>query len=49
MTGLVAGSKDKTKNSALFDNLILKSLKGDNPRPADFSEKIVPLYKQNAK
>jgi galactosylceramidase len=49
MTGLVAGSKDKTKNSALFDNLIIKSLKGDNPRPADFSEKIVPLYKQNAK
>ena len=49
MAGLMTGSIDKTKNIAWFDNLMIKSPKGDNPRPADFSEKIVPMYKSNVK
>jgi hypothetical protein len=49
MAGLMTGSIDKTKNIAWFDNLMIKSPKGDNTRPADFSEKIVPMYKSNVK
>ncbi len=49
MAGLVTGSKDKTKNIAWFDNLVIKSPKGEIPSPADFSEKVVPMYKSNAK
>jgi galactosylceramidase len=49
MAGLVTGSKDKTKNTAWFDNLVIKSPKGEIPSPAAFSEKVVPMYKSNAK
>ena len=49
MAGLVTGSKDKTKNIAWFDNLLIKSPKGEIPSPADFSEKVIPMYKLNVK
>jgi galactosylceramidase len=49
MVGLVSGSKNKTSNSALFDNLMIKSLKGTSPSPNVFSEKVYPLYKQDVK
>jgi galactosylceramidase len=44
MAGLVSGSKDKTSNIALFDNLMIKPVKGIKPTPAVFSEEIKPVY-----
>jgi galactosylceramidase len=47
MIGLVAGSKDKTSNAALFDNLIIKSPNAAIPDPVVFSQKVIPIYKQD--
>lgn len=44
MTGLVAGSKNKTNNTAMFDNLLIKPLQGIPPGPTVFSEKVYPMY-----
>ena len=44
MVGLVAGSKNKKRNIALFDNLHIQSHNGAPPRPNVFSEKVHPLY-----
>jgi galactosylceramidase len=44
MVGLVAGSKNKKRNIALFDNLHMQSHNGAPPRPNVFSEKVHPLY-----
>ena len=49
MVGLVAGSKNKTNNIALFDNLIIKSPGAATPVPNVFSQKIFPIYKQEGK
>jgi len=43
MTGLVAGSKNKTNNTAMFDNLLIKPLQGIPPGPTVFSEKFILL------
>lgn len=44
MVGLVSGSKNKSSNNALFDNLIIKSLKSKLPTPSVFPEKVYPMY-----
>jgi hypothetical protein len=44
MAGLVSGSKDKTSNIALFDNLVIKPVNGSQPGPAVFSKKVKPIY-----
>ena len=49
MAGLVAGSKDKTKNVAYFDNLIIKPVRSNTPVPTVFSEKVFPMYNMNIK
>jgi hypothetical protein len=49
MAGLVSGSQDKTNNSALFDNLLIKEAKGVLPSPTVFSEKVKPMYKKDMK
>jgi hypothetical protein len=49
MAGLVTGSKNKTKNIALFDNLMIKPLQGTPPEPTVFSEKVYPIYKMVVK
>ena len=46
MVGLVSGSKNKTNNIALFDNLIINSINGNPPSPTVCSEKVFPMYKQ---
>jgi galactosylceramidase len=45
MAGLVTGSKSRTKNTALFDNLMITSPGGTPPPPHVFSETLRPLYK----
>ena len=45
MVGLVSGSKDKTRNISMFDNLIIKSVNGPSPDPVVFSKKVYPMYK----
>jgi galactosylceramidase len=45
MVGLVSGSKNKTSNIALFDNLMIKPIKGANPLPSVVSRKVYPMYK----
>ncbi len=49
MAGLVAGSKDKTSNIAMFDNLMIKPAKGTTPNPAVFSKEIKPIYEPDVK
>lgn len=49
MAGLVSGSEDKTNNSALFDNFLIKEAKGVPPIPTVFSEKVKPMYKKDMK
>ena len=49
MAGLVSGSKDKTSNIALFDNLIIKQVKGIPPDPDAFSNKVKPMYNPDVK
>jgi len=41
MTGLVAGSKNKTNNTAMFDNLLIKPLQGIPPGPTVFQKKFI--------
>jgi len=44
MAGLVAGSANKAKNIALFDNLVVQSPGQTLPIPSVFSEKVHPMY-----
>ncbi len=45
MVGLVTGSKDRTSNVALFDNLMINLIKENHPSPTTYSEKVFPIYK----
>ena len=49
MVGLVSGSNEKTNNIAMFDNLLINTLKGTLPSPIVFSEKVYPMYKPDKK
>lgn len=49
MVGLVSGSKNKTSNIALFDNLIIKPVNGTIPGPSVISKKVSPMYKSTSK
>jgi hypothetical protein len=49
MAGLVSGSKDKTSNIAMFDNLMIKPAKGTKRNPAVFSKEIKPIYEPTVK
>lgn len=44
MTGLVAGSNNKTKNIALFDNLMIKPINAAAPNSSIISNKVHPMY-----
>ena len=44
MVGLVTGSTHKTKNIALFDNLVVKSLGRIFPSPSTIPEKVHAMY-----
>ena len=44
MVGLVTGSTNKTKNIALFDNLVVKSLGRIFPSPSTIPEKVHAMY-----
>jgi galactosylceramidase len=44
MAGLITGSKNKTRNAALFDNLMIQSLKDPPPGRTLFSRNVHPLY-----
>jgi galactosylceramidase len=44
MVGLVSGSENKTKNIALFDNLMINSINGTPPSPSIISKKVNPMY-----
>jgi hypothetical protein len=45
MVGLVTGSKNKSSNIALFDNLLINSIGSNIPSPSLVSEKVYPMYK----
>jgi len=45
MVGLVTGSKNKSSNIALFDNLLINSIGSNIPSPSLVSEKVYPIYK----
>jgi hypothetical protein len=49
MAGLVSGSKDKTSNIALFDNLIIKQVKSIPPDSDAYSNKVKPMYNPDVK
>jgi galactosylceramidase len=49
MIGLIAGSKNKTTNAALFDNLMIKSPNAAIPDPTIFSPAVIPIYKPGEK
>ena len=49
MAGLVTGSRNKTKNTALFDNLVIKSLGRTFPSPSVFPKKAYPMYEPAVK
>lgn len=45
MAGLVTGGENNARNTAFFDNLIIKSSESVHPEPTAFSKSIKPMYK----
>jgi len=44
MAGLVTGGEKDARNTAFFDNLIIKSSESKTPEPTVFSENVNPMY-----
>jgi galactosylceramidase len=44
MAGLVTGDTGNTRNSALFDNVVINSPNGKAPTPAEFPAQVKPIY-----
>jgi galactosylceramidase len=44
MAGLVTGGEGKSRNSALFANLIINSVNGPKPAPTVFTQDAYPMY-----
>jgi len=45
LAGLVTGSDDNQRNTALFDNLVIKAVNGGNPQPTVFVQDAYPMYR----
>jgi galactosylceramidase len=45
MAGLCAGSDPNTRNTALFDNLLINAVGAPAPKPTVFAESQTPIYK----
>jgi len=45
MAGLIAGSNPNTRNTALFDNLLINAVGSPTPKPTVFSTSQTPIYK----
>ncbi len=46
MAGLVTGDMGNTRNSALFDNLLINTVGGPRPVPTVFPASMLPMYKK---
>ncbi len=44
MAGLVTGGENNVRNTAFFDNLIVNTVDGPQPKPAEFKQDDRPLY-----
>jgi galactosylceramidase len=44
MAGLVTGGEGNARNTALFDNLIVNTVDGPQPKPTEFKQDASPLY-----
>ena len=45
MAGLIAGGDNRTRNTAMFDNLIINTVNGPKPEPTVFAQDGYPMYK----
>ena len=45
LAGLVTGGDNDARNTALFDDLIINTVNGENPKPTVFPAGIEPMYK----
>jgi len=44
LAGLVTGGEGDTRNTALFDNLIINTVNGVKPEPTVFPQDATPMY-----
>ena len=49
MSGLVSGSSSKTRNSALFDNLMIRAVNGAPSAQHEFPDHVNPMYEPAAR
>jgi galactosylceramidase len=45
MAGLVTGGENDSRNTAMFDNLIINTVNGPVPKPTEFAQDANPIYK----
>ena len=44
MAGLVTGGENDSRNTSLFDNLIINAVNGPEPKPTEFAQDANPIY-----